>query len=273
MQTESANTPESVPGHQLVNLSDDAAVASRGIAAANAFMVVDAESSVMAQETRAKLNTRIKDLDARRLTITRKMDAAKQDIMELFAGPIGVLRQAMAIFDTKVLAYDDEQEAIRKEAQRKVEAAAATERQRLQDEANERQRKADAEAAAKRKAAEDAAAAGRTEEAAKLSAQADRVIEKAVARVEVLQDRAAQVVAPIIQAQTAKASGSSFRDNWKWRLTDRSKINAAFLMVVTNDPAIDAIVKSMKGNAEQIKAVVGEGIEIYNDRGIASRRA
>lgn len=278
MQTESANTPDPAP-KDLVNISiprpagDANGEAARAIAAANAFTVTDAESSIMAQEVRAKINTKISTLDEARKTLTRPIDVSKQVIMDFFNAPINVLKQAKAILDGKVLTYDNEQAEIRKEAQRKVEAAAAAERQRLQNEANERQRKADEEAAAKRKAAEDAAAAGRAEEAARLNAQAIAVETRAAARVEVLQERAAQVVAPILQSVSTKASGSSFRDNWKWRLTDKSKVKESFLMTVTNDAAIDAIVKSMKGNAEQIKAVVGAGIEIYNDRSIASKRA
>jgi hypothetical protein len=273
MQVASANTPEPASGGQLVNLSDDAAAAAKAIAVANAFTVEDAESSVMAQETRAKLNTRIKDLGDRRMSITRKMDAAKKDIMDLFAGPINVLTQALGIFDAKVLAYDTEQENLRKEAQKKAEESAQRERDRLAAEATERQRVADAEAQRLRDEAAAKEAAGDTEGAAKLVNKAERTEEKAAQRVEVLQVRAAQVVAPIIQSHSAKASGSSFRDNWKWRLKDKAKINAPFLITVTNDAAIDAIVKSQKGNAESIAAIVGDGIEIFNDRGIASRRA
>lgn len=275
MQTESANTPDPVP-KDLVNISiprpagDANGEAARAIAAANAFTVTDAESSIMAQEVRAKINTKISTLDEARKTLTRPIDVSKQVIMDFFNAPINVLKQAKAILDGKVLAYDKEQEEIRKEAQRKVEAAAAAERRRLQDEANERQRKADEEAAAKRKAAEDAAAAGRAEEAARLNAQANAVETRAAARVEVLQERAAQVVAPILQSVSTKASGSSFRDNWKCEITDASKVNDAFMMRVPNQVAIDALVKSMHEGAQSL---VGAGVRIYNDRGIASRRA
>lgn len=278
MQTASANTPESAPAH-LVQLSiptpagDANAEARRGIAAAQAFVVVDAESSIMAQETRALINTRIKTLTDARLALTRPIDAAKKVIMDFFNGPIGVLEQAKDILDDKVLAFDTEQENIRKDAQRQVEVKAAAERKRLQEEADERQRTADAAA---QKLLNDAAAleaAGDSTGAAKLAAKAERTQESAAARVEVLQDRAAQVVAPIIQSAPARASGSSFRDNWKWRLTDINQVKDNFKMTVTNDPAISAIVTSQKGNAESIAAIVGAGIQVYNDRIIASRRA
>lgn len=279
MQTESANTPEPVAPTNLVQLSiptpagDAKNEATKALTYAQGVTIVCADDSIIAQEARASINTRIKVLTDARMALTRPIDVAKKVIMDFFGGPIGVLEQAKGLLDGKVLAFDNEQERIRKEAQKKAEEAAQRERDRIQAEANERQRKADEEAAAKRKAADDAAAAGRTEEAAKLNAQADKVVEKAAQRVEVLQDRAASVVAPILQSTSTRASGSSFRDNWKWRLTDKAKIKEAFLMTVTNDTAIDAIVKSMKGNAEAIHAVVGDGIEIYNDRGIASRRA
>jgi hypothetical protein len=260
----------------LVNLTiltpaeDYSSAAAKALALAESFTVEDAESSIMAQEVRAKLNTRISVLDEARKVLTRPIDVSKQTIMDFFNGPIGILKKAKTILDAKVLAFDNEQERIRKEAQRKAEAAAATERRRLQDEADERQRVADQEAKRLRDEAAALEAAGDTAGAERLANKADKTIEKAVARVEVLQDRAAQVVAPIIQAQTAKASGSSFRDNWKFEVIDASKINDAFMMRVPNEVAIAALVKSMHEGAADL---VGAGIRIYNDRGLASKRA
>lgn len=279
MQTESANTPEAAAPANLVELAiptpDGVKVSdSMGIETyAQAFTITCPSDSVKAQEARARVNTRIKDLTTARMEQTRLLDAAKTGLIAWWGRLINPLENAKKIFDAKILAYDDAQEAIRKEAQRKADEIAETERKRLKAEADERQRKADADAAAKRKAADDAAAAGRTEDAAKLNAQADRVVENAAKRVEVLQERASQVVAPILQGGSAKASGSSFRDNWKFEVIDMDLINDGFKKTIANEDAINAIVKSMKGNAESIHAVVGKGIRIYNDRGLASKRA
>lgn len=279
MQTESATTPEAASPANLVELAiptpDGMKVSdSMGIETyAQAFTITCPSDSVKAQEARARVNTRIKDLTAARMEQTRLLDAAKTGLIAWWGRLINPLENAKKVFDAKILAYDDAQEAIRKEAQKKAEAAAETERQRLKAEADERQRVADAEAQRLRDEAAAKLATGDTEGAAKLVKKAEGTEERAAARVEVLQERASQVVAPILQGGAAKASGSSFRDNWKWRLKDRSKINAAFMMVVTNDVAIDAIVKSQKGNAESIAAIVGDGIEVYNERVLASKRA
>lgn len=276
MQTESLSPPESAP---LVNLNIatpagfDPAQGNRALVYAESLVITTSEDSVIAQEARANINTKIKTLDEARKTLTRPIDAAKKVIMDFFGGPIALLEQAKSAIDKKVLTFEDEQEQIRKEAQRKLDEAAQRERDRIAAEATERQRVADAEAQRLRDEAAALEAAGDAAGAEKLANKADKVEEKAQARVEVLQDRAASVVAPIISRGFSKASGSSFRDNWKWRLKDISKINSSFKHEVPRDEAIDAIVKSQKGNAESIAAIVGAGIEIYNDRGIASKRA
>lgn len=276
MQIESANTPDAAP---LVNLSIptpagfDAAQGNTALTYANGLVIETAEDSVIAQEARAHINTKIKTLNDARMALTRPIDAAKKVIMDFFGGPIALLEQAKGAIDTKVITFENEQERLRKEEQRKVEEAAQRERDRIQAEANERQREADEKAQKLRDEAAAKEAAGDTSGAVKLLIKADKTVETAAARVEVLQDRAAQVVAPIISRGTAKASGTQFRDNWKWRLKDITKINASFKHEVPRDEAIDAIVKSQKGNAESIAAIVGAGIEIYNDRGLASKRA
>jgi hypothetical protein len=283
MQTESANTPEPAAEESVGALvvepkvkkaaEDRDTQAMTALTYVKAFKINSPEQSVIAQTARGKLNTRIKELDEERLGITRKIDAAKEAVMSLFRGPRAKFVEALQLFDKKILAYDDDQKRIQREAQAKVENDARIERERLQAIADETQRKADEETDRLRKEAADKAAAGDEAGAAKLISKAERTEEKAAAKVETFTMRAASVVAPIIQSESAKASGSSFRDNWKWRLTDIAKVSASFKHEVPRDAAIDAIVKSMKGNAEAIAAVVGEGIEIYNDRGLASRRA
>ena len=247
---------------------DAATEAMTALTYATDFAIATASDSMKAQEARARLNTKIKTLTEARLALTRPIDAAKKTIMDFFASPIAKLEEAKKVLDRKIIAWDDEQERIRIEEQRKAEAAAAAERRRLEEQAAAAKRKAEAEAAAARKAAEDAAAAGRAEEAAKLLARADRVEQKAEERAEVLEGRAAAVVAPIIQADTQSVVGTTKRENWTFRITDPSKINAAFLM--PDEVKIGKLVKSMKGDAA---ALIGAGVEVYAEKILASRRA
>jgi len=247
---------------------DAATEAMTALTYATEFAIATASDSMKAQEARARLNTKIKTLTEARLALTRPIDVAKKTIMDFFAAPIAKLEEAKRTLDRKIIAWDDEQERIRLEAQRKAEAEAETERRRLQAIADEAKRKADEEAAAKRRAAEEAAAAGRAEEAAKLRAQAERVETRAEAKVAQFEERAASVVAPIIQADTQSVVGTTKRENWTFRITDPSKINAAFLM--PDEVKIGKLVKSMKGDAA---ALIGAGVEVYAEKILASRRA
>lgn len=237
---------------------------------AEKFEVKTASDSLKAQTARARINTQIKTLNDARLAQTRPLDDAKKKIMAWWAKPITAYEAAKAIFDSKILAYDAEQDRIRREAQEKADRDARAERDRLQAIADAALKKAEEEAAEKRRLAAKAEEEGRAADAAKLNAAAEKVETKAEAKAESFTSRAASVVAPTLVSQSTRAAGSSFRDNWKWRLKDKAKINPAFLMSVPNEAAIDAMVKSMKGDAI---SVVGEGIEVYNERVLASRRA
>lgn len=235
---------------------------------AETFAIASASDSAKGQEASQRLNTQIKVLDDKRKELTRPLDALKTKWMEFFGGPIEKFKKAKGIIDAKVIAWNKEQDEIRKAEQRRLDKIAADEQKRLQAIADEARRKADAEAAEKRKQAEAAAAAGRAAEAARLNAQAQRVEEKADAKVEAFETRASSVVAPIAQADTAKVAGSSFRDVWEFEVTDLSKINAAFLMA--DEVKIGRIVQSLKADAV---GVVGAGIKVTSRKILASRRA
>lgn len=246
---------------------DEASESNKALTYAAALVVASASDSAKAQEARARLNTRIKTLTDARMALTRPIDAAKKTIMDFFAGPIATLTKAKEILDGKVIAYDYQQEELRKAEQRRLDKIAEDERKRLQAIADEAKRKADAEAAAKRKAADDAAAAGRADEAAKLAAQAQRIEEKADAKAEVYEDRAAQVVAPVAQAETARVTGTSFREVPEYVVTDPAQINAPFM--APDDVKIGRVVKSLGLEAP---SVVGAGLKVTMKKILASRR-
>lgn len=269
---ETAHTPETP--RNLVQLSiptpdsKESDSAMTMVAYAEQFAIETTSDSAKAQEARARINTRIKTMTESRLIMTRPLDAAKKTIMDWWNAPISALERAKVIFDKKIIAYDTEQDRLRRLEQQRQEEIAAKERRRLQAIAEEATRKANAEAAEKRRLATVAEQEGRAADAAKLAAQATRVEEKAEAKAEQFETRAAAVVAPIIQSEAPKVTGTSLRENWTFRITDPTKINAAFLM--PDEAKIGKLVKSMKGDAA---ALIGAGIEVFSEKILASRRA
>jgi hypothetical protein len=255
-----------------INFSADPAVASISLqhaqlAARTANLkIISAEAFTEAAEWLKTIKSNLKQIEDARVRITQPLNESLREInsqARLAAAPYldteGQIKRA-------ILSYNQGQERIRLEAQRRADAAAAAERKRLQDIADTARRKADAEAAERRKAAEAAAAAGRAEEATKLAAQAARIEEKGQAKQEQFESRAQSTVAPVVQTQAPKVTGVGERDNWTFHITDANKINVAFLMPDT--VKIGKIVKSLKLEAQSL---VGAGVEIYNDKLIASR--
>lgn len=278
--------------------------AQKTLDAVRAYHITNVEQSVELQQTRQNINTRIKALDDERLGMTRPIDAAKAKIMKFFERPTEALKQARDACDAQIIAWTRKVEEERREAQRQAELAAQRERERLQAIADEARRKAEAEqrerdrvareareaaeaeqrrlqaiadearragnAEAARKAAEEAAQKRlrdeaeeaerrRRDEAARISAEA---------KAEKFEERAATHVAPVLVADAGAAKGVGLRENWTFEITDRTKINPAFLM--PDEIKIGKQVKAMKADAA---ALIGEGVRVFNAPIVASRRA
>lgn len=269
-----------------------------------AFRITNPDQSVELQQTRQNINTRIKALDDERLGMTRPIDAAKAKIMKFFERPTEALKQARDACDAQIIAWTRKVEEERREAQRQAELAAQRERERLQAIADEARRKAEAEqrerdrvAREAREVAEaeqrrlqviadDARRAGNAEAARKaaeeaarkrLQDEADEAERKrrdeaarisADAKAEKYEERAATHVAPVVVADIGAAKGVGVRENWTFEITDRTKINAAFLM--PDEIKIGKQVKAMKGDAA---ALIGEGVRVFNSPIVASRKA
>lgn len=269
-----AMQPEAVAeSKHLVQLSiptpagDEASESNKALIYAEGFAVATASDSAKAQEARARLNTRIKTLTDARMALTRPIDAAKKTIMDFFAGPIATLTKAKGLLDDKVIAFDKEQERLRKIEQARLDKIAEDERLRLKAIADKAAEKARLEAEEKRRQAEQEEKAGRDAAAAKLRAEAERVEAKAEAKAEVFETRAASVVAPVAQANTARVAGTQFRDHHEFEILDAAKINATFM---TPDLVkIGAVVKSLKMDAV---GVVGAGLKVTVRKILASSR-
>lgn len=221
--------PASVPAVVAEN-EPELKDATRFVKAAELVTVKSDAESVDAQKVRATINAQLKDHRARRLSITRKMDAAKKEIVDLFLPVDQDLERALSIIDGKVITWDNARERERREAQRIADEAAAKER-------------------------------------AKLAAQAAKAEERGQdAKAETLRERASQAVAPVLDQQPVRASGVSIRKSWGHRIVDAARINPAYL-----EPSERKIKAAVLAHGEAAPKIVGEGIEVFEVKNLASR--
>lgn len=266
MQTDPSKLPE---------VQKATATAQRLVELAGDYKVTTAEHYTSAGADLVQVNGAIAHLEELRMGMTRPLDQAKKAIMEFFRGPAEKLERAKAQIKRAMISFDEEQERIRKEEQRRVDEVARKERERLAAIAAETERKArekaDEErrrAEAERKAAEDAqraadearragdeeAAAAATRTAQEAARTADKFEQRAMAtearaeqRVETLQLTAAAVIAPVLQREAPKVTGVRSRRVWKFEVTDPTQVPRDFLMV--DEQKIRRFVGAMKGDA------------------------
>ena len=152
-----------------------------------------------------------KDADAAQKAVTQPLEAQKKSAIAWFRDRIvSKLDAAENTLKRAILAYQAEQDRIRREAQRAADEAARKERERI-----ERQ----AAAAAKK---------GQDEKAEQLA------------------ERAQTIVAPVVQTEAPKVSGMSTRDVWKWEITDPAAIPREYLAV--DEVKIGKVVRALKGD-------------------------
>jgi len=214
------------------------------------------------------IKTDLAKIEAARVRITKPMNDALRETNAQANAAKAPLIETEGKIKAAILAYNKEQERIRIAAQRKADDEARKEQQRLQEIADRARAKATQEAQERREAAEREAAAGRQAEADRLRAQAAKIEEKGEAKADSFQNRAETTVAAIVPRETPKVAGITQRDNWVYRITDPTKINAAFLM--PNEVKIGKAVKSLKLEAAEL---IGAGVEIKNEPIIGAGRA
>ncbi len=176
-----------------------------------------------------EVKERSKALDELRRTATRPLDQAKKAIMDWFREPQDRLLRAEAAIKRAMVDYSTEQDRQRRAEQARLEERARHERERLE----------------KRAAA--AAAAGKEEKAAELEQQA------------------AVVVAPIAQTAAPKVEGVSFREVWKFEITNPALVPLDYQM--PDEQKIGAVVRATKGSVQIA------GVRIWSEKQVAARSA
>ena len=149
-----------------------------------------------------------KQADAAQKALTQPLEQEKKGIIAFFRERItGKLEVYERRLKQLIVGYQQEQERIRREAQRKAEEEARKERERLE----------------KRAAA--AAAKGQEEKAEQLAEQAQTV------------------VAPV-HTEAPKVAGIATRSIWKYRITDPAALPREYLQ--PDEKKIGAVVRAMK---------------------------
>lgn len=259
MQPDFTNTPEAREAEELVQ---------NVVAIATGYRVTTPEQYAHGGEQLKQVKAAQKRLEDLRTAITGPLNAAIKAANNLFRAPAERLVSAETTIKRELIRYQDEQEAIRREEQRKADEAARREREKAEAAARAARAKAEAEAAELRARAEAEAAAGRASEAAKLAARAEQKVERADEKANALEVQAATTVAPVIQREAPKVTGVSVREVWKFEVTDPSKINPAFLM--PDEKKIGAQVRAMRGDAA---ALIGPGVRVWVEKQLAAGAA
>jgi membrane protein involved in colicin uptake len=234
------------------------AAASQSFEIANDIVVDTPAMYELAADQLGEIKAAIKSFTERRLGITRKLDDLKKDVTSLFTPALTKLEEAKSLIETRMLQYNDKQRKLQQEEQRRLDAIAAEEKRRLEEEARKVREEAERLAkAAKTKAQKEAAQTAQLE---------------AAEAAEALQQTAAVVVAATSAVQAPKAVGTSTRVQWKGRCDN--KLEAIRFVAEhpeyqdlfdINTTTLNALARSQKANMK-----VG-GCVAFEDRGITTR--
>ena len=233
---------------------------------AKAVIVQNDEQYRLAGASFGAIKAKLKELEAKRVAITKPMDDAKKAVMELFRAPKEALEYALYCYERPMASFAAEQMRKKREA----EAEAARETARLRKEAEERERQERERLAQIQREAEEAQ---RTAEAASdpvaafvAKQQAARLAEEVEAQSTLVMDTIREKVtieAPVEYIPTARAAGTSVRTNWKWRPVNPSLIPDEWWML--NEKLIGDHVRTYKENASI------PGIEVFDEIKIGGR--
>ena len=254
-----------------------ALIEETGVVLSNATsLVIDSNDmyEIAASELSA-IKKRAKELEAKRVSLTKPLDEVKKGLMDLFRVPLEKLTSAETAIKKAMIAYTDEQERKRREEQARLDAIARQQREALEREAKEKaELAAKAEAAAKEEQAKIAAIAN-AETRAKLEAENAEKAEAAkaaAAEAEALQLAAAVVTPQVAVQNTAQAAGVSARVNWKAEVLNKAELIAFIAnnqqyanLLDVNQSALNQLARGMR---DLMKI---PGVKAYQEKIIASR--
>lgn len=197
---------------------------------ARAIVVIDNASYAAAAELLITIKGIRRKIEDTFKPIKQKMDAAKKEVLDQERAADAPLRQAEDYLKPQLAKWDAEQERIRRE-----------EEARLREEARKREEEARLQAAL------EAEKNGQKEEAESI-----------------LDEKPAYIPPVVLPKATPKVQGISYRDNWKFRITNPNKIPKEYM--VPDEKAIGVIVGRLKERCNI------PGIEVYCEKVVAAGR-
>jgi chromosome segregation ATPase len=199
------------------------------------------------------VKAKAKDLNGRRKDITRPLDKAKKQIMDLFRAPLDKLGKAEKILKRSMNDYVQEQERIRREKEEKLRREAEAERRRK----GEQQRRWEEKEKKRREEADRLEAEGKAEEARKAKAAAEKAAGKAEERALEVEN----VQAPVL-AQEDTPKGVSYRSKWTAEVVDLSQVPLQYLE--PNMSMLNRMAQATKGK------VSIPGVKFHEEKIVAS---
>ena len=204
-----------------------------------------------------------KEIDGHRVHLKEPFLLGCRRIDEFFRAPLQFLREAEAEAKKKLLGYESEQKRIAAEEQRKLEEKARKEREALETKARTEREEADRKAAELRRQAEEARASNDKATAALLASQANKIEEKSEARAIAAETKAAQIVAPKVEAYIPPVVGQSSRTIWKSRVLDAKAVPDEYKIV--DVAMLNKFAQATKGK------IAVPGVEFYPEEVLAAR--
>jgi uncharacterized protein (UPF0335 family) len=241
------------------------ASAERQLALAKAYRITSNELYTVAADDLKAIKSRINELDVERKKITKPLDDAKAAVMSLFRRPVEALQEAERIIKTSMLAFDNEQERIRKQEQDRLLEIQRAAAQKAEAEAKE----------ARRIAAEATAAAANAKTEDDRKAAEARLAEAGALEEAAATQQAALAVAPapIVAMNTAKVAGIARKTTWRGECFDKLALvkavaegKAPITLLDVNDSALNQMARAMK------ETLSYPGCRALEEKGIASSR-
>jgi DNA repair exonuclease SbcCD ATPase subunit len=196
---------------------------------ARTLKIVTAEQFNDAANYLKSIKGLLKGIEDARTRITKPLNDALRQVNQQAKDASAPLEAAETQIKRSVLAYSAELERLRRDEQRRADEEARREREKLEAQAAK------------------AAASGKVEKAAQL------------------EQRAATVVAPVINMEAPKVTGISTREVWKFEVMNAAIVPREYLIV--DETKVRKVVSALKGDTNI------PGVRVYPEKNLAAGAA